>query len=402
MRSSAFSPGKRPRCPIPCRALLSGLALLLSAASAASADSENADSSAPPLPSGSPTATKAAAAHASSPADANSSADEALITAASAGDLKGIERALKAGASANATDASGISALHHALRAGATPHAEDADTGGPLAPPAFCDDTACVKALLDAGADPNSCDPNSFTPLHACAVRDNVNTARILLAKGADIQARDASQNTPLHVACTWGSRGIVNLLLDAGADINAAGHDGVTPLHAAQMWATDGNLACHLLDRGANPAPSAPCVFGSPLHMAVQGESEDLVKRLLNAGVPVNAADPDGNTPLHAAAAIGSVDMVHLMLEHGADVNLRNHKDERAVDIVCTHCRRLLPELRAERAKLVHELLNKAQGLSSAKSAGEAPCPPAPAETEARTQSSAPKSPSATHPAGG
>ncbi len=325
MRSSAFSPGKRPRCPIPRRALLSGLALLLSAAPPASADSENAASSAPPVPSGSPTAAEAAVAHASSPTVANISADEALITAASAGDVSGIEKALKAGASPNATDASGISALHHALRAGATPHAEADDAEGPLAPPAFRDDIACVKALLDAGA------------------------------------------------------------------DINAAAHNGVTPLHAAQMWATDGNLACHLLDRGANPAPSAPCVFGSPLHMAVQGESENLVKRLLNAGVPVNAADPDGNTPLHAAAAIGSVAMVRLLLEHGADINLRNHKGESAADVVCTHCRRLLPELRAERAKLVRELLNKAQGLSSAKSAGEAPCPPAPAETEARTQPSAP-----------
>lgn len=391
MRSSAFSPGKRPRCPIPRRALLSGLALLLSAAPPASADSENAASSAPPVPSGSPTAAEAAVAHASSPTVANISADEALITAASAGDVSGIEKALKAGASPNATDASGISALHHALRAGATPHAEADDAEGPLAPPAFRDDIACVKALLDAGADPNSCDPNGFTPLHACAVRDNVDTARILLVQGADIQARDTSLNTPLHVACTWGSRGIVDLLLDAGADINAAAHNGVTPLHAAQMWATDGNLACHLLDRGANPAPSAPCVFGSPLHMAVQGESENLVKRLLNAGVPVNAADPDGNTPLHAAAAIGSVAMVRLLLEHGADINLRNHKGESAADVVCTRCRRLLPELRAERAKLVRELLNKAQGLSSAKSAGEAPCPPAPAETEARTQPSAP-----------
>lgn len=330
-------------------------------------------------------------AHASSPTVANISADEALITAASAGDVSGIEKALKAGASANATDASGISALHHALRAGATPLAEADDTEGPLPPPAFCDDTACVKALLDAGADPNICDPNGLTPLHACAVRDNVDAARILLAKGADIQARDASLNTPLHVACTWWSRGIVDLLLEAGADINAVDHDGVTPLHAAQMWATDGNLACHLLDRGANPAPSAPCVFGSPLHMAVQGESEDLVKRLLDAGVPVNAADPDGNTPLHAAAGVGSVAMVRLLLEHGADVNIRNHKGERATDVICTRCRRLLPELRAERAKLMRELLNQEQGLSSAKSAGEAPCPPAPAETEARTQSSAP-----------
>lgn len=391
MRSSAFSPGKRPLCPIPRRALLSGLALLISAAPPASAESGDADSSVPPVPSGSPTAAKAAAALGPSLTVANISADEALITAAAAGDVSGVEQALKAGASANATDASGISALHHALRAGATPLAEADDAEGPFPQAAFRDDTACVKALLDAGADPNSCDPNGLTPLHACAVRDNVNAARILLAKGADIQARDTSQNTPLHVACTWGSRGIVDLLLEAGADINAADHDGVTPLHAAQMWETDGHLACHLLDRGANPAPPAPCVFGSPLHMAVQGESENLVKRLLNAGVPVNATDPDGNTPLHTAVGIGSVDMVRLLLEHGADINLRNHKGERATDVVCTRCRRLLPELRAERAKLVRELLNQAQGLSSAKSAGEAPWPPAPAETEARTQPSAP-----------
>jgi len=47
----------------------------------------------------------------------------------------------------------------------------------------------------------------------------------------------------------------------------------------------------------------------GGPLHMAADGDAEELVAALLDRGALVNATDAAGETALHLAARRGSVD---------------------------------------------------------------------------------------------
>lgn len=51
------------------------------------------------------------------------------------------------------------------------------------------------------------------------------------------------------------------------------------------------------------------------------------VIKRLIDAGVDVNAADSEGWTPLHFAARSGSAEAVQLLLNAGAQVNVRDSK---------------------------------------------------------------------------
>ena len=53
----------------------------------------------------------------------------------------------------------------------------------------------------------------------------------------------------------------------------------------------------------------------------AENGDVESL-KKLLDAGADVNAADDTGCTPLHLAAACADIEAVQLLIERGADVN--------------------------------------------------------------------------------
>ncbi|MDR1236288.1 MAG: ankyrin repeat domain-containing protein [Holosporaceae bacterium] len=58
-----------------------------------------------------------------------------------------------------------------------------------------------------------------------------------------------------------------------------------------------------------------------TPLHSAVKGESKEMVKFLIGAGVDVKACDGDGFTALHYAAKVENVEIVKLLLTNEADV---------------------------------------------------------------------------------
>lgn len=64
-------------------------------------------------------------------------------------------------------------------------------------------------------------------------------------------------------------------------------------------------------------------------LHLVRIGNPPDpaIVKRLIEAGVDVNAEDSNGWTPLHFAARTGSVEAVQLLLDAGASVNVPDSK---------------------------------------------------------------------------
>lgn len=69
----------------------------------------------------------------------------------------------------------------------------------------------------------------------------------------------------------------------------------------------------------------------GGLLDAAEAGNAVE-VTRLLDAGVPVDAADAEGETALIEAAEEGHVEVVRLLLQRGAAVNLGDHDGETAL----------------------------------------------------------------------
>jgi ankyrin repeat protein len=93
----------------------------------------------------------------------------------------------------------------------------------------------------------------------------------------------------------------VVAWLLGAGADPQLSTASGVDALTAA-IGARRGEVVGVLLAHGV--AADAPVAHGvPPLLVAAAVGATDCVDLLLAAGAPANAADPRGNTALHAAA---------------------------------------------------------------------------------------------------
>jgi ankyrin repeat protein len=114
-----------------------------------------------------------------------------------------------------------------------------------------------------------------------------------------------------------------VEALLRAHVPVDSAEGDGMTALH----WAAYQNnlpLAELLLSAHANVNAKTRIEAATPLFMACQNGSAQMIELLLNHGARATGANTLGTTPLMIAAASGSADAVRVLLKHGADPNSR------------------------------------------------------------------------------
>lgn len=201
--------------------------------------------------------------------------------------------------------------------------------------------------LLEKGSRPDVRDYWQRTPLHLAAEHGNIEIVKILLEKGADVNAKTKLGETPIFFAlrCVlldedepnteiWTK--LAEILLSAGAEIKISSTKGLTPLHLA-VSAREGSpeIVRKLIQMGADV--NAAEEFGDTvLHFATRSEKTENAKILLEAGANVHAVGRFGNTPLHSAAwkQKAPASLVKLFVDAKADVNAKNSVGETAVHI--------------------------------------------------------------------
>ena len=156
---------------------------------------------------------------------------------------------------------------------------------------------------------------------------------------GPDVNVNALSKNnwTPLHLACSWGKLEAARLLLDNGANAMLKTDSGETALHALANGKHESleegvRVAQLLLDRGMN-GNTLDKYQRTPLHVASEYGSFEIVRLLLDHGTDANMEDDSGETALHKVScgkykSQGGVHVVRLLLDHGGvDVNRQNKK---------------------------------------------------------------------------
>ena len=196
------------------------------------------------------------------------------------------------------------------------------------------------------------------------AAHNNAAAIQVLAERGADINAKTdnpspspgrtfayapATGFSPLMFAVRAGHIDATRVLLDAGADVNDSVSDGQSALVVAAVNA-NWELAAYLLDCGADVTHAG--AGWNALHQTVRTrrmnvgfgtpgpfssgtlDSIDLIRRLLAAGVDVNARmtrngmrdgqrnrfNRLGATAFMLAAKVTDVEVMRLLLEAGAD----------------------------------------------------------------------------------
>jgi len=171
-----------------------------------------------------------------------------------------------------------------------------------------------VQALLRAGAeiDRNGAeiDRNGFSALHVASQQGHASIVQALLNAGAKVNYLSNPQTgkreeTALYVASKEGHTSVVQILLQAGAMVDQRSRDnegfsiGETALFVACQTGHESIVQTLLLAKADVNILNTP-LKRTALHAAcIAGNSIDIVKALLEAGVPVNATDANGATAL-------------------------------------------------------------------------------------------------------
>ncbi len=185
-------------------------------------------------------------------------------------------------------------------------------------------DLAALHRELARGTSPNVADDRGWTPLMSAFGMGHHAVATALLKAGADVKAHDASGLTPLWLAITgYAPRAVIEQLLDLGANPNASHSNPFgTPLSMAIMVRDDPAMAELLLQRGADPNRAG--ISGNDeeplLTWILIPRHAHFVPLLLRYGANPNRPGFEGKTPLHLAIEEKLPRAVSQLLEAGAD----------------------------------------------------------------------------------
>ncbi len=128
-----------------------------------------------------------------------------------------------------------------------------------------------------------------------------------LIKKGAEVKILDEEGNTLLHLALSLANRYIdpssLQNVLKQGLDVRTKNKFGKTPWDLAKENGHDREL------------------FNS----AINSETIDQVKYLIENGADINAKDESSLTALHHAVLNGNMEMIQLVIENGSDINVKN-----------------------------------------------------------------------------
>ena len=138
--------------------------------------------------------------------------NDALLQAASTGNLVVAKRLIKNGADINATNHYGQTALHLAVSG---------------------NDREMTRTILDKGGDPNVQDYDGRTPLHRAAETCDEETVKLLLDRKADCAIRNRWNEAPVRVARRAHRLAIMKMLQETQnvrQDLQVSAMDSLTP----------------------------------------------------------------------------------------------------------------------------------------------------------------------------
>eukprot|EP01117_Protostelium_nocturnum_P016633 TRINITY_DN6632_c0_g1_i1.p1 TRINITY_DN6632_c0_g1~~TRINITY_DN6632_c0_g1_i1.p1 ORF type:complete len:601 (-),score=154.37 TRINITY_DN6632_c0_g1_i1:89-1891(-) len=145
-----------------------------------------------------------------------------------------------------------------------------------------------------------------------------------LLSEQIDLKQQNV---TPLFLACQRKDPSMIHFLLQSGAnpDIECK---GVTPLYLCTLYSEEESVK-YLLRFNANASTLCTSRRISALHLAASKGLVTIANEIIKAGADVNSFSPRYGTPLHIAVAKNHQNILKLLLENGASASVNVQKND-------------------------------------------------------------------------
>ena len=152
-----------------------------------------------------------------------------------------------------------------------------------------------------------------------------------LAADGADLDGRDESGRTPTHVAAFASSEAALRALAEAGADMNALENQAYDVVTIAAV-ANDVEMLSLALELGNRADLVTSPYEGTALIAAAHLGHQEVVRRLIAAGAPLDHVNNLGWTALIEAVVLGNGGANHIatvrsLVEAGADPSIADRE---------------------------------------------------------------------------
>ena len=188
-----------------------------------------------------------------------------------------------------------------------------------------------ASTVVSAQVPPLAAEVLAYEGLHRAAWHGDLPKLKALIASGTNLDARDAKGRTPLHVA-TYARQGeAIKLLAKAGANLDRLEDDRYDAVTIASVADDPATLAL-LLSLGANPGQTTSRYDGTALIAAAHLGHDEVVRRLIAAGAPLDHVNNLHWTALIESIVLGDGGPRHqrtlaALLDAGASVKLTDRQ---------------------------------------------------------------------------
>jgi ankyrin repeat protein len=256
-------------------------------------------------------------------------------------------------------------------------------------------DTTLINRLLEDNNERRnilSRDQNAWTPLHWAVWKRSKTAIDALISNGAPIGARDSIDETPLQKAKKWGGEELVNYmmslherycekqleleqavtaknwellpkLVEMGAKMNGRLENGST-VFLKTLETSNAETIDVLVRLGVDIDSNMTDDGEAGLHVAARLGMSNIVEKLIDLGIKLEATDKLGLTPLHTAVLQGSGEIVEILLDRGADIEAKDSKGQTPLHIAVS--RRL--------EEIIEILLDRGADIEAKDNEGQTP----------------------------
>ncbi|MCT4628625.1 ankyrin repeat domain-containing protein [Winogradskyella sp.] len=202
------------------------------------------------------------------------------------------------------------------------------------------EDLNIFKFFLKKGVDINKQDENGRSPFMNAAYYNNIEVVEFLSSYVKDFNTKDKDDRTALSMAVSRNSIEVVKFLIEKGAKVNLVDKEGNSLMYYLLNTFKAKNpeafkTKLEILTKAGLDVTKTQGKGKTLLHLAIEKNNLQLLKRVSEFKIDVNAKNKDGLTPLHLAAMKSkNEEMLKYLISIGADKAIKTDFEETVYDL--------------------------------------------------------------------